>query len=101
MPVFIAHLISDDGIVVIENVEMCIECVRQGSAQGWHGYFALPLDPEPHVTLGTYDTHCADGRRGQILITRMAVDETLTFLFQGTGALCNGPPPLLSSAPGL
>ena len=91
MPVFIARLVSDDRMVVLEHVEVYIDDVRQGSAEEWHGCFALPLDPEPYVTLGMYHIYCTDGRRGQIMITRIMADEHFTFCFHGLRSIAHDP----------
>jgi len=42
MPVFSARITSDDGRLVLDNLAVCIDYVRQGS-DDWHGSFHLPL----------------------------------------------------------
>jgi hypothetical protein len=60
--------------------------VRQGRADDWHGSCALPLAPEPCVTLGTYHMHGTDGRRGQLLITRRMTEEHFTSFVHDMGS---------------
>src|ERR1051326_3979361 len=69
--------------------------VRQGRADDWHGSCALPLAPEPYVTLGTYHMHGTDGRRGQLMITRRMTEEHFTSLCARHGASRKGNMPTL------
>ncbi len=52
MPVFSARMTSDDGMLVLDNLAVCIDSVRQGS-DDWDECVHIPLAPEPCVTLGT------------------------------------------------
>jgi hypothetical protein len=52
MPVFAARMTSDDGMLVLDHLAVCLDYARQGR-DDWGERLHVPLDPEPYVTLGT------------------------------------------------
>jgi len=82
--------ILDEEKVVLEGVEG--ELFMDKDAAGitsWSGQFELPF-PESIQPDATYTLALDDGRKGQIIVTRMHIDtdtESSLVRFQGSGAL--------------
>jgi hypothetical protein len=87
MSVFSARILSKDGVVVAETVEIWMDIVRREQWEEWYGSFDVSLEQHEVLGLTVYHVQLADGRIGEIMITDISGSEKIHYVFQGLGAV--------------
>jgi hypothetical protein len=87
MSLFSARILSKDGVVVAEAVEVWMDVVRREHWEEWYGSFDLALDQQEAMRLTVCHMHLADGRSGEIMITGISGSEKIHYTFQGLGVI--------------
>ncbi len=86
MAFFPARILSKDGVVIVDDVEVWIHFFRLGNREMWDGNFEVPATTP--LSALTYRIQLADGREGKITnITARISDENIMVYFEGEGPL--------------
>ena len=86
MAFFTARIISKDGGVIAENVEVWIIFFRHGNEEAWDGSFEVPITTP--LTHHTYHIQLLDGREGTITnLTSLLRGDNILVYFEGSGPL--------------
>jgi hypothetical protein len=86
MAFFTARILSKDGGVIADNVEVWILFFCHGNQESWDGSFEVPVTTP--LTYQTYRIQLFDGREGQITnITTLLRGDNILVYFEGSGPL--------------
>jgi hypothetical protein len=86
MAFFTARILSKDGVVIMEDIEVWIQFFRLGNVEMWAGSFEVPVTTP--LTQHTYRIQLTDGREGLISdITAQIRDDNIVVYFEGKGPL--------------
>ena len=89
MPFVAGRILTHDGMVVAEHVEIWINTFRCGTHDAWDGSFEVPVVPA--LSAPAYHLQLADGREGTMTnITTRISGENVTVSFEGSGPLMVG-----------
>jgi hypothetical protein len=86
MAFFTARILSKDGVVITDDIEVWIQFFRLGNGEMWAGSFEVPVTTP--LTQSTYHLQLADGRAG--LITNIVMQirgDNIVVYFEGKGPL--------------
>jgi hypothetical protein len=86
MPLCSARILSNDGIVVADTVDVWIDIVPRDHGEEWYGSFDLSRDPQEVLQLTMCHMHLSDGRIGEIMITAISGSDKIHYVFQGMGS---------------
>ena len=87
MPLFSARILSKDGAVIAETVEVWMDIVRREHGEEWYGSFEIALAQQEVMHLTVCQMQLADGRLGEIMITDISGSEKIHYVFQGLGSV--------------
>jgi hypothetical protein len=86
MAFFTARILSKDGMIIAEEVEVWIQCFRLGNMERWAGSFEVPVTTP--MTQRTYRIQLTDGRQGLIGdVTTQIRGDNIVVYFEGKDAL--------------
>ena len=86
MAFFTARILSKDGVVIADDVEVWIRFFRLGNTGMWDGSFEVPATTP--LSAHTYRIQLADGREGEITnITARIFSDNIMVYFEGDGPL--------------
>jgi hypothetical protein len=86
MAFFTARILSKDGGVIAENVEVWIIFFRHGNEEAWDGSFEVPITTP--LADPTYRIQLSDGREGTMTnLTPLLRGENMVVYFEGSGPL--------------
>jgi hypothetical protein len=78
-----ARILSYDGVVLADPVDVWIDRVSRAHGEEWYGSFDVSLDDQEVWRRTVCHMHFADGRIGEIMITGIAGSENIRCVFQG------------------
>ena len=86
MAFFTARILSKDGGVLVEDIEVWIHVFRLGNVEMWAGSFEVPVTTP--LAQSTYHIRLTDGRQGLITdITTQIRGDNIAVYFEGKGPL--------------
>ncbi len=86
MAFFTARILSKDGVVIAEDIEIWIHFFRLGNVDMWAGSFEIPVTTP--LAQSTYRIQLTDGREGLITdITTHMRGDNIAVYFEGKGPL--------------
>jgi hypothetical protein len=81
-----ARILSKDGTVIAENIEIWIAFFHRRNQEVWDGSFEVPITTP--LTYHTYRIQLSDGREGRITnLTTMLRGDNIAIFFEGSGPL--------------
>ena len=85
MAFFTARILSKDGGVIAEDIEVWIQVFRLGEVDTWSGSLEVPVTTP--FTQRTYRLQLTDGREGRISqITTQLRGDNIVVYFEGRGS---------------
>jgi len=86
MAFFTARIISKDGVVIVEDLQVWIHFFLLGNMDMWAGSFEIPVTTP--LTQHAYRIQLTDGREGLITdITTQIQGDNIAVYFEGKGPL--------------
>ena len=86
MAFFTARILSKDGVIIAEDIEIWIHAFRLGNVDMWSGSFEIPVTTP--LTQNTYRIQLIDGREGIITdVTTHMRGDNIAVYFEGKGLL--------------